>query len=287
MFTRWQWWSSRSRNAAAITSSPRIAPHSSNPLVESAPWTLALALTDELEEQGRPVPGHRRVAVLVHHQEGEVGKDPQPAQQLPPSCPPPRATRPNPSAVRKPPAGPARSFGSPGRSPGASSPPPEGPGNHLLLTLEQLQPVELAWRPKGGRTAAAEPERGPTTLLLTLFRRTPPMAIRLKREGRKTISRDGHHRRLGRSALHGPAHQGAPCVRKTFRPLPDNLDDFDSVEEILAWADKRREEIIAAEENREKRILAENRRRRQLRRERTPRYGQRRRGQRGNRQASS
>ena len=30
-----------------------------------------------------------------------------------------------------------------------------------------------------------EPERGPTTLLLTLFRRTPPMAIRLKREGRK------------------------------------------------------------------------------------------------------
>ena len=40
-----------------------------------------------------------------------MGKDPQPAPQLPPSCPPPRATRPNPPAVRKPPAGPARSFG--------------------------------------------------------------------------------------------------------------------------------------------------------------------------------
>ena len=113
------------------------------------------------------------------------------------------------------------------------------------------------------------------------------MAIRIKREGRKTyVETDTIADWIEALSLGWPI-KGPPAFAKLFGLLPDNLDDFDSVEEILAWADKRREEIIAAEENREKMILAENRRRRQLRRERTPRYGQRRRGQRGKQQASS
>ena len=114
------------------------------------------------------------------------------------------------------------------------------------------------------------------------------MAIRLKREGRKTYLETDTIADWVEALSMGLPIKGPPAFAKLFGPLPDNLDDFDSVEEILAWADKRREEIIAAEENREKMILAEiRRRRRQLRRERTPRYGQRRRGQRGKQQASS
>ena len=113
------------------------------------------------------------------------------------------------------------------------------------------------------------------------------MAIRLKREGRKRYLETDTIADWVEALSMGLPIKGPPAFAKLFGTLPDNLDDFDSVEEILAWADKRREEIIAAEENREKMILAEIRRRRQLRRERTPLYGQRRRGQRGKQQASS
>ena len=113
------------------------------------------------------------------------------------------------------------------------------------------------------------------------------MAIRIKREGRKRYLETDTIADWVEALSMGLPIKGPPAFAKLFGLLPDNLDDFDSVEEILAWADKRREEIIAAEENREKMILAEIRRRRQLRRERTPLYGQRRRGQRGKQQASS
>ena len=43
--------------------------------------------------------------------------------------------------------------------------------------------------------------------------------------------------------------QAPPAIRKYDR-LPDNLDDFETPEDVMAVVDKRREEIIAAEERR-------------------------------------
>ena len=113
------------------------------------------------------------------------------------------------------------------------------------------------------------------------------MAIRLKREGRKRYLETDTIADWIEALSMGLPIKGPPAFANLFGPLPENLDDFDSVEEIMAWADKRREEIILVEESREKIILALIRRRRQLRRERTPRHGQRRRGQRGKQQGSS
>ncbi len=288
MFTRWQWWSSRSRapppsphlrGSPPTPRTPCSSQHRGRPLV---------TLVDELEEERGPVPGHRRVAALVHHQEGEVGKDPRPAQQLPPSCPPPRATRPNPSAVRKPPAGPARSFDSPGRSPGASSPPPEGPGKPPSPYAGPTPARGVSMAPQSGadRGPPPQPERGPTTLLLTLCRRTPPMAIRPKRKGRKghptqepyearesllvlvattliydAVSSDRkNHEALPRTlgyagryaGRNAPVNQNAPANETPDQGLGHFVSELkgDVIPEVMARVDKRREEFIAAKNRR-------------------------------------
>ena len=137
-------------------------PHRGRSSAPSAPSAPALQrLPMSWRSRVAQLPGHRRVAVLVHHQEGEVGKDPQPAQRLPPSRPPPRATPPNPSAVRKPPAGPARSFGSPGRSPGASSPPPEGPGKPPSPCAGATPARGVRMAPRRGADRRRSPSAGP------------------------------------------------------------------------------------------------------------------------------
>ena len=85
------------------------------PLVRSQHCRRPLvALVDELEEQRRPVPGHRQVADLVHHQEGGVGQDPQPAPQLPLRLRLLEGPGQGPAGTRNRPAGPAP----PPRSPG-------------------------------------------------------------------------------------------------------------------------------------------------------------------------
>ena len=148
-----------------------------------------------------------------------MGKDPQPAQQLPPSCPPARTTRPDPSAVRNPSVGPARSFGSPGRFARCVFPTPGGPRKTTFsLRWSNSSPWSYHGAPKRGgpRTAAGARARAHYPVA-DLVQEDTTNGHSPKTGRQKEISRDGHHRRLGRSALHGPAHQGAPCVRKTFR----------------------------------------------------------------------
>ena len=57
-----------------MTSSPRMRPHPSKPLLEvSSVEPAAVAPVDELEEENRAALGHLQVADLVDHQERGVG----------------------------------------------------------------------------------------------------------------------------------------------------------------------------------------------------------------------
>ena len=112
------------------------------------------------------------------------------------------------------------------------------------------------------------------------------MAIRIKREGRKTyVETDTIDDWIEALYLDLPI-KAPPAFAKLFGPLPDNHEDFETPEEVMAWVDKRREEIAAAEKRREE-MVVEERRRRWLARKRTRLYAHGPRRQRANRRASS
>ena len=111
------------------------------------------------------------------------------------------------------------------------------------------------------------------------------MAFHIKREGRKTyVVADTTADWIEALPLGWPMR--SPEAIRRYTPMPDNLDDFETAEEIMAWSDKRREEIIA-EEKRRKEMVVEERRRRWLARKRTRLYAHGPRRQRANRRTSS
>ena len=69
-------------SAAAMTSSPKIWPHSSKPLLDVSRGCALIAPVDELEEKHRAALADRQVADLVDDQERGIGEDVEAASQL-------------------------------------------------------------------------------------------------------------------------------------------------------------------------------------------------------------
>ena len=161
-----------------------------------------VGLADLLEDEGRPVPVQRPVADLVHHQQGVMGEDPQP---------------PHPRRVQQ---------------------------HHDLFPLAEVRLVELARRPEEGRTASNPGARARPRYPVADFcrRRTPPLAIRIKQEGRNSYLETDTIADWVKAISMGLAVKGPPALREIFA-LPDNLDDFETTEHVLAAADRLRADL--------------------------------------------